>query len=137
MWIYTEHGFFNVMKDGEAEGQMKVRARRREHIEKFIELIGDPEVEVIESHGDYPFRFFAPQEAVVGVVVRMLEESTYTKDFKGHCAQALGDDVGHVYRQVWTETALGLSRSFLIPLIGPLLLRFTRYPVPQMMCKIS
>ncbi len=39
MWIYTEHGFFNVMKDGEAEGQMKVRARRREHIERFIELI--------------------------------------------------------------------------------------------------
>ncbi len=105
MWLYTEHGFFNVIKNGEVEGEMKVRARRREHIENFIELMDVDGIEIIETHGDYPFRFFAPQAAVIAVVVRMLDESTYTENFKGHAGRVLGDDVGLVYSQVWKDTA--------------------------------
>jgi len=77
MWIFTKHGFFSIVANGD---DFVVRARSRMHLEKlrhrFELLKGCPIDE--KSGTDYPCRIYVQRQAWLEVLVRMASEVNYT-----------------------------------------------------------
>ena len=77
MWIFTKHGFFSIVANGD---DFVVRARDRWHLEKlkhrFELLKGCPIDE--KSGTDYPCRIYVQRQAWLEVLVRLGSEVNYT-----------------------------------------------------------
>lgn len=105
MWLFTKIGFFSVVKcDKRRPGQVTVRARVREHLERLGEAFSAafPKIAVPEihedRHADYQFRMFMAKGQWVALVEGMASAIDYG-NFKG----AVGPGPYHdVLLDVWT-----------------------------------
>lgn len=90
MWLFTTRGFLSIVENKDDPDLLHVRARCKEDIEKFAELVkgigpfNDPlhpaeniQIERTE-YGDYLYRFDAPRDAVVAAVNSLVHEINYT-----------------------------------------------------------
>lgn len=84
MWIYSDIGFFSIVKKDEEE-TLTVRSRIRTDLEKFKELHPALEdEEIIESvDSDYRYRIVA-NEGIVAEVVKELAFGINYSNFKDH-----------------------------------------------------
>ena len=102
MWIFTQHGFFSVVRgdatilpNGSSEPTVQVRARYRQHLEelrmRFSEQLGDvrvigyddPEHEEEYQDRDYEYRLFVPEPVWRELATALAADVTYS-NFKGH-----------------------------------------------------
>lgn len=85
MWIVTTDGFFSIVRKGEP-GALCVRARSREHLERFRDRFAEGEAgEILEEAGtDYRCRFFASEAAFRDALSRVPIDYS---NFKDHCAR--------------------------------------------------
>jgi hypothetical protein len=101
MWIFTQHGFFSVVRgndtllaDGSSQPTVQIRARHREHIDelqaRFQAEIGaypvvgydDPEHEEEFRYRDYEYRIFVPEPVWQDLGKSLACDVTYS-NFKG------------------------------------------------------
>lgn len=103
MWLFTEHGFYSAVRDGE---RIVVRARRPGDLEKLSESMpGLSEVEVSPGR-DYRYRAFASREdfaAGVAAVALDIDYSNFksrvdSKPLERRTSRNLYSDVCH---RVW------------------------------------
>lgn len=120
MWIFTEIGFFSIVRTEEVEdGEpvMMVRARARADLEQLGQKYGfaDELFEILEWPGrDYPYRVLMSQSDVARVLSQLGADIRYP-NFKGRIAAVQGAMRAHVYGAVWS-TMLGLERKLGITL---------------------
>ena len=73
MWVCLNNAFVSIVKD-KATGLMKVRARKREHLERLF-----PDHEIHRSNNtDYRFRVFVDQEAVAKRIAELVRAIDYS-----------------------------------------------------------
>jgi len=72
MWVCLNNAFVSIVKD-EPTGLMKVRARKREHLER---LFPDQTIHETRSN-DYRFRAFVDREVVAGRIADAVRAIDY------------------------------------------------------------
>lgn len=100
MWLFTELGFFSIVK--KSPGEWHLRARVREDLDNIaaLSLPGDPKVVKSYPGSDYPWRMILDKRAKAALFVR-LSKIEYG-NFKGRIAQIEGQrDKLHAYHDVW------------------------------------
>lgn len=92
MWICLNDAFVSAVQSGRP-GELKVRARRREHLETLF-----PGVPIVETRrADYRFRVFVDQEAFAQLVADKARSIDYT-NFKS----SVNDPALHnLYADFW------------------------------------
>jgi hypothetical protein len=105
MWLMTTVGFFSCVQDRENPNTILVRARKVEHLERFLDLIGVDHKGIVENDGsDYRFRVFLERPSFVLAITRMVYRLDYP-NFKNAVKERLPEEI--VYRDclgsVWWE----------------------------------
>tara|TARA_Y100001951_G_C11281111_1_gene265425 strand:+ start:252 stop:704 length:453 start_codon:yes stop_codon:yes gene_type:complete len=74
MWIFTNHGFYSIVKDNSSKDKLLVRARRREHLEVWF----DSSRVTYSPKRDYQYRVKASNEEVSDLLFHSTADITYT-----------------------------------------------------------
>lgn len=100
MWIFAREGFFSVVKKGNGDRDLCVRARVREDLERLVTQ--HPEMgPIIENAGtDYPYRAFVRSSDWARIASEMAERIDYS-NFKSMVAEESGKNRANLYGQVW------------------------------------
>lgn len=105
MWLFTDIGFFSVVRKPEDEdaGMVTIRARVRSDLERLKEFYLHSLGDIIEGGGtDYPYRARASQSDFAEAVRRIGENVGYG-NFKHEVAARQGQQRAKVYGKVWTD----------------------------------
>lgn len=105
MWIFTNFGFFSVVKKG-SPGNLMVRARERSDLENLINKHGDTLGVTVKSitvtpEADYCCRVEVPQEAWSATLSNISNDIDYD-NFKDSVYENQGYERAHVYTSVWS-----------------------------------
>jgi hypothetical protein len=83
MWLFTEKGFFSVVKSRQYPTKILIRSRDRSHLaalSKHLKLTAD----ILEHKGsDYQFRIMVDRATWVSIVAVLADDIDYT-NFKDH-----------------------------------------------------
>lgn len=108
MWLFTEHGFYSIVK--KAKGEWHVRARLRADLLRLVPLLpGSPVVQKSYPGSDYPWRILinARQKASLFQHLSKIEYG----NFKGRVAEDPEQRSRlPVYHEVWHLMA-GVPKS--------------------------
>ena len=74
MWIFTNHGFYSIVKDKSSETNLLVRARKREH----LEVLFDSSRITYSPKRDYQYRVNAHRDEVSDLLYHSTNDITYT-----------------------------------------------------------
>lgn len=105
MWIFTDIGFFSIVRkpDDEDEGMVTIRARVRSDLERLKEFYLPSLGVIVEGAGtDYRYRARASQNDFAEALRRIGENVGYG-NFKNEIAAKQGQHRAHVYGKVWTD----------------------------------
>lgn len=105
MWIFTDVGFFSVVRKPEDEdkGTVTIRARVRSDLERLKEFYLPTLGDVLENGGtDYPFRARANQSDFADAL-RLIGENIDYGNFKSEVSARQGHHRAHVYSDVWRD----------------------------------
>jgi len=106
MWIFTEIGFFSVVRGDDEDGvpTVMVRARVRDDLVSLLECYGD-ELEpapILEWPGrDYPYRVIMARDEWAKILLALGMELDYP-NFKNRVAQVSGAMRAQAYGAVWS-----------------------------------
>ena len=105
MWLFTDIGFFSVVRKPEDEdaGMVTIRARVRSDLDRLREFYLPTLGEITEGGGtDYPFRARANQSDFADAV-RLIGENIDYSNFKDEISAKQGHHRAHVYSDVWRD----------------------------------
>lgn len=105
MWIFTDVGFFSVVRkpEDEDEGMVTIRARVRSDLERLKEFYLQDLGDIVEGGGtDYPFRARANQSDFAEAL-RLIGENIGYNNFKNEILAKQGHHRAHIYSRVWTD----------------------------------
>lgn len=88
MWVYTKDGFFSAVQDNQDRARMRVRARRRDDLERAF-----PDSDIIdqaESGGQFDYRWHL--DVARGEWVDYLCETAMDIDYTSHAKEAMTQD---------------------------------------------
>lgn len=105
MWILTTRGMYSVVLEADRPGWVLVRARRRDDLERLMELV-EPHVRrlppvIATPERDYPFRIKLQGRVWADVAEALAQEIDYT-NFKDEVERVQGRWRHDVYARVWT-----------------------------------
>lgn len=103
MWVFTDIGFFSIVKklEDEDDGTVTIRARVRGDLERLRELYLPTLGDIIEGGGtDYPFRARANQSDFADAL-RLIGENIGYSNFKSEVSAKQGHPRAHVYADIW------------------------------------
>lgn len=103
MWIFTDVGFFSIVRkpEDEDDGMVTIRARVRGDLERLREIYLPALGDIIEGGGtDYPFRARAKQSDF-SEALRLIGENIGYSNFKSEVSAKQGHPRAHVYSDVW------------------------------------
>lgn len=106
MWIFTEIGFFSVVRGDDEDGvpTVMVRARVRDDLVSLLECYGDelePEPILEWSGRDYPYRVIMARDEWAQILLALGMELDYP-NFKNRVAQVSGAMRAQAYGAVWS-----------------------------------
>lgn len=94
MWICFNDAFVSAVQDDRRPNMLKVRARKREHLETLF-----PGRKIYKTpKADYAFRVFVTKKAFAKLVARRVLEIDY-KNFKD---SVVDNDLHNLYFDFWT-----------------------------------
>jgi hypothetical protein len=108
MWVFTDFGFFSIVRDQQHEGNLLVRARVRDHLVRFAgrlkestvgSHLGAPDDIRCTPGADYLWKLSVPQVDAAVLLAELVADIDYT-NFKGRCAQT-GALSGVALHDVW------------------------------------
>lgn len=105
MWLFTDIGFFSIVRKPEDEdaGTVTIRARVRSDLERLKEFYLPTLGDVVEGGGtDYPFRARAKQSDFAEAL-RLIGENVGYSNFKSEVSAKQGHPRAHVYSDVWRQ----------------------------------
>ncbi|MGA7397434.1 MAG: hypothetical protein WBW62_08315 [Solirubrobacterales bacterium] len=114
--MVTDRGFYSVVDKGQTEGELCVRARVREDLERLCELepMAKYAVGIQESEfGDYRCRINVSRKDWEEAA-RLLAESIDYSNFKDAVKERQGSERARVYMDVWTAL-YELQRAVRLP----------------------
>lgn len=105
MWVFIPGGFVSIVAHREIRGDVLVRARRREDLERFLSVMATLDLEsrvenpLIEEtpSADYPFRIKIDQ----GTVAELLAAHAQAIDYDNFKAASGNEDRQHELMKVW------------------------------------
>lgn len=104
MWLYFDGGFVSIVEDQET-GDLLVRARAKEDLERFIVMCDcqqNPRVRATPVN-DYRYRVTMKRAEVVKGLTCAANLITYP-NFKDQIAKKQGSERAHIYGQIWRES---------------------------------
>lgn len=112
MWVFTEDGFYSAVRErraGKHKGQMVVRGRSLEDLERFVAKYADGKASPIHTTGggeftDYGYRFWMSPEDFGSALARVAEAVEYT-NFKSRALKTLGSKREHLLHDIWSVMA--------------------------------
>lgn len=93
MWIFTPYGFVSVVEDD--DGDLVVRARRREHLERLF----PNETIVTTRRSDYKYRVFVDRYQLAKTVAGWVTSIDYD-NFKAETGR-VNHELAKLYGDVW------------------------------------
>lgn len=107
MWIFTQDGFLSIVQDTQHQGNLLVRARKRDDLRRFVQLAQanmQMKVPVLETPThDYRFRITVPHVVAVYVIQELVVDIDYS-NFKNRVHDVDPDPRRSIaYTRVWTE----------------------------------
>lgn len=107
MWLMTVYGFFSVTQSEKEPDKFKVRARRKEHLEKLSRAF--KQLRRFEIHDspklDYRWRIYVPRETWKKVVAQLIDQTQFS-NFKNAAKKFGGDDrYLHALSKTWSTFA--------------------------------
>jgi len=79
MWLFTQVGFFSVVRHKDLPDQVLVRARFRDDIERLLEFMDQKGLRIeARSDADYAYRVVMPHALWVEAARRLAEDIDYT-----------------------------------------------------------
>lgn len=107
MWIVSQHGFYNIIQyeEDKAKDLLTVKARRKEDLDAFKEMMPDGDFGPIENYelADYAYRMKGPRQDVTEAVNSMVDCIDYHKT-KDRLRQTHPDRMA-IYYGVWRTLA--------------------------------
>lgn len=91
MWIFTKDGFISVVQHESDPALVRVRARKREHLERWF-----PHADIIEMDAEADYRWHADVERLDLVVV--LTDAVFDLDYTSHVKEAIAGDDDDFYK---------------------------------------
>ena len=101
MWVFTKDGFLSAVQHDEDRVRMRVRARRREHLDNAFP--GYDILDMAEEGGPYDYRWHV--DISRGEWVDYLAEAAMDVDYTSHVKEAISGDDKELYEamlKVWT-----------------------------------
>jgi hypothetical protein len=110
MWLFTQHGFFSVVRDVEINTRYAIRARSRADLVALrLAYLRDTHSIVATPARDYPWRIYVSKKEWVDLATKAAKDVDYT-NFKGQVYRTQGKERAHLYHDVWA-TMLALSKQ--------------------------
>ena len=85
MWVFTKDGFLSAVQNNEDRARMRVRARRRDDLERAFP--GSKIIDLKESGGQFDYRWHL--DVARGEWVDYLVESAMDIDYTSHAKEAM------------------------------------------------
>jgi len=85
MWTFTKDGFFSAVQNNEDRARMRVRARRREDLERAFP--GSKIIDLKESGGQFDYRWHL--DVARGEWVDYVAEAAMDIDYTSHAKEAM------------------------------------------------
>lgn len=100
MWLAMKDGFLSIVESDDAD-YLKVRSRRREHLEAFIEpLPKELTPEIIDSVGtDYRWRVILERE----LVAKLVADRVASIDYGNFKASVRDPNLAEMYGRWWQD----------------------------------
>ena len=105
MWLFTDIGFFSIVRKpaDENDGMVTIRARVCSDLERLREFYLPSLGDILENGGtDYPFRARANQSDFANAL-RLIGEGIEYGNFKSEVQSRQGQHRAHVYSDVWRD----------------------------------
>lgn len=105
MWLFTDIGFFSVVRKPEDEdaGMVTIRARVRSDLERLHAIYLPSMGDIVDGVGtDYRYRARASQSAFADAL-RLIGENIGYTNFKSEVAAKQGHPRAHVYSDIWRQ----------------------------------
>jgi hypothetical protein len=103
MWVFSDVGFFSIVRkpEDEDEGMVTIRARVRSDLERLKEFYLPTLGDIVEGKGtDYPYRARSTQSDFAEALRQIGQNVGYT-NFKNEVGAKQGHPRAHVYSDVW------------------------------------
>lgn len=99
-WIFNKDGFFSAVQNEYCtEGEVMVRARLREDIERLADALGFSRADIMATpDADYAYRLKVGKQVWADYMYRSALDIDYP-NFKAACAKG---ERGHAYARVWS-----------------------------------
>lgn len=117
MWLFTNFGFFSIVRkpEDESAGTLTVRSRVKSDLEalrdKYLPKMGSI---TANAGSDYRYRAKAPREAVAEAMLQAVRDLDYS-NFKDSVAKNQGHDRTHLYHKVWDVLYALQKKQFAAP----------------------
>jgi hypothetical protein len=101
MWVFTKHGFLSAVQHDQDRARMRVRARRREHLDNAF-----PDYDILdmqEAEGQHDYRWHL--DISRGEWIDYLADAAMDVDYTSHVKEAISGDDAEMYRammKVWS-----------------------------------
>ena len=100
MWIFTNHGFYSIVKDKSSETNLLVRARKREH----LEVLFDRSRITYSPKRDYQYRVNAHRDEVSDLLYYSTNDITYT-NFKNSITDSTLNRMANILWSNWPSAS--------------------------------
>ena len=101
MWLFTTRGVYSIVEKGGRRGQLCVRARDRDDLDRLRETYLPKLGPTVTNEGtDYPFRSYASRRAVARAAAQAVLDIHYA-NFKNEVHDQLGPKREGVLHRVW------------------------------------
>jgi hypothetical protein len=116
MWLFTQDGFFSVVRHRDLAGWVMVKARNRVHLARVLKWVTEnapgcaEEVELSQDpDADYFVRANIPEAVWVAYLTERTSELP-DGNVKGNIMESTDPELGHAMYDVW-ETMLDYQRA--------------------------
>lgn len=109
MWLFTEDGFYSAVREthGHHRGEIVVRARRKDDLERFVKRFGTGSKIHTTGLGefrDYGYRIWLTEDAFALAMGELAKSIGYS-NFKSRVLKTLGGKREHMLHSVWSIMA--------------------------------
>lgn len=101
MWVFTKHGFLSAVQHEDDRSRMRVRARRREHLDNAF-----PDYKILDmQETDEPYDYRWHLDISRGEWIDYLADAAMDVDYTSHVKEAIAGNDMDMYRALlatWT-----------------------------------
>ena len=100
MWIFTELGFFSIVKSYDNDNEFLIRSRTKEDLERLINRYG-LQTQILHNAGtDYAYRIILSKFGCGSLMMHITCDIDY-ENFKTRCHFTLGKERAHALSIIW------------------------------------